>query len=401
MWKVLIADDEPKIRRGLSSSIERLRPDMTVVAEAEDGKAALAKTKSEKPDILMIDIRMPFLNGLELIEKIKEIHSDCIIIVVTGHDEFEYAKRALQLKVFEYVLKPVSQDILASVLERAESELAVSRSRNQYLEWARDQLERNMPLLREQFFRDWVHGRLSGYEIEEQSRFLGITKCEQYSMALIHVVERPVLIEPSKEKERKLALLAVRKIVEEEFQPFKPLSIFQDENENIVVFGACTRGTDWVETISLIEDRVSRYLSELLVVSQKQAAGGAEDVPEAYELLISEIASKSSRDKFVVLTQNFLDAHFADPDLTLEKTASAVGISPGYLSRMLKQETGLSFIDFLTRVRISRAIQLLNDPAIKIYEVAEAVGYQSQHYFSRTFKRVLGRCPVDYRKKGE
>jgi two-component system response regulator YesN len=52
-------------------------------------------------------------------------------------------------------------------------------------------------------------------------------------------------------------------------------------------------------------------------------------------------------------------------------------------------------------VRISRAIQLLNDPAIKIYEVAEAVGYQSQHYFSRTFKRVLGRCPVDYRKKGE
>jgi two-component system response regulator YesN len=71
MWKVLIADDEPKIRRGLSSSIERLRPDMTVVAEAEDGKDALAKTKSEKPDILMIDIRMPFLNGLELIEKIK------------------------------------------------------------------------------------------------------------------------------------------------------------------------------------------------------------------------------------------------------------------------------------------------------------------------------------------
>ncbi|MFI5369826.1 MAG: response regulator, partial [Spirochaetia bacterium] len=66
MWKVLIADDEPKIRRGLRSTLERLRPDMKVVAEAEDGETALALVKGRKPDILMIDIRMPFLNGLEL-----------------------------------------------------------------------------------------------------------------------------------------------------------------------------------------------------------------------------------------------------------------------------------------------------------------------------------------------
>ncbi len=109
MWKVLIADDEPKIRRGLRTTIERLRPDMKVVAEAEDGEMALEAARREKPDILMIDVRMPFLNGLELIEKIKGVLSDCIIIVVSGHDEFEYAQRALQLKVFDYVLKPVPQ----------------------------------------------------------------------------------------------------------------------------------------------------------------------------------------------------------------------------------------------------------------------------------------------------
>ena len=124
MWKVLIADDEPKIRRGLRTTVERLRPDMKVVAEAEDGETALALVESVKPDILMIDIRMPFLNGLELIERINQVHRDCVIIVVSGHDEFEYAKRALQLKVFEYVLKPVPTEMLASVLERAEAELA-------------------------------------------------------------------------------------------------------------------------------------------------------------------------------------------------------------------------------------------------------------------------------------
>lgn len=401
MWKVLIADDEPKIRRGLRSSIERLRPDMTVVAEAEDGKAALAMVEYEKPDILMIDIRMPFLNGLELIERIRIIHRDCVIIVVTGHDEFEYAKRALQLKVFEYVLKPVSRDLLASVLERAVSELAVSRSQSQYLDWAREQLERNMPLLREQFLRDWVKDRLSRYEIGEQAVFLGIEISDPRSMAVVHVVERPILIGPQMEKERRLSLLAVRKMVEELFLPFEPLAVFQDENDNIVVLGRSTGGSDWMETVLRIEARADRSLRETLVVAHKPVPGGAEGIPETYESLTREIFDKSNHRTCVVLAQNFIDAHFADPGISLEKVASAVGISPGYLSRLLKLETSLSFIEYLTRVRITMAVRLMNDPAMKVYEVAEAVGYQSQHYFSRAFKRVFGRCPVEYRTKGE
>ena len=154
MWKVMIADDAPKIRRGLRTTIERIRPDMKVVAEAEDGEVALSLVQKETPDILMIDVRMPFVNGLELIEKINRILTDCIIIVVSGHDEFEYAQRALQLKVFEYVLKPVPQDVLAGVLKRAEEALSASRRQRTYVAWAHDQLDRNMPLLREQFLRE-------------------------------------------------------------------------------------------------------------------------------------------------------------------------------------------------------------------------------------------------------
>ena len=74
----------PKIRRGLRSTIEQIRPDMRVVAEAEDGETALALVQKEKPDILMIDVRMPFLNGLDLIQKINEVWRDCVIIVVSG-----------------------------------------------------------------------------------------------------------------------------------------------------------------------------------------------------------------------------------------------------------------------------------------------------------------------------
>jgi two-component system response regulator YesN len=400
MWKVLIADDEPKIRRGLRASIERLRPDMTVVAEAEDGEMALDLVKREKPDILMIDVRMPFLNGIELIERIREMHSDCIIIVVSGHDEFEYAKRALQLKVFEYVLKPVPREVLASVLERAEAELSGTRRLNQYLGWAREQLERNMPLLREQFLRDWVNGRLSRTEIEAQSAFLSIGVSDRSSMAVIHVVERFLSMDPAREKERRVAVLAVRKVAEEALQSFPPLSAFLDEHDNIVVLAGASGGPDWVEAVGRIETRVNRSLSQALVVAQKPVSGGADGVPETYESLAAEVAEKSSHRTLVLLAQKYIDSHFAEPELSLEETAGTVGISPGYLSRLLKQETGFSFIDYLTRVRITRAVQLMNDPARKVYEVAEAVGYQSQHYFSRAFKKVFGRSPMEYRKGG-
>ncbi len=242
MWKVLIADDEPKIRRGLRKAIERIRADMKVVAEAEDGEAAFALVQKEKPDILMIDVRMPFLNGLELIEKINAENCDCIIIVVSGHDEFEYAQRALQLKVFEYVLKPVPQEVLEGVLERAAEALAAGRSQRQYLAWAHDQLERNLPLLREQFLRDWVRGRLSPLEMAEQAQFLDVQTSGPAALAVIHVVDRAIATAPSEERERRLALYAVRSVVEETFAGFTPLWVFNDERDDIVVLCACAGG---------------------------------------------------------------------------------------------------------------------------------------------------------------
>jgi len=396
MWKVMIADDEPKIRRGLRSTIERMRSDMQVVAEAEDGETALALVMKVKPDILMIDIRMPFLNGLELIEKINEVWRDCIIIVVTGHDEFEYAQRALHLRVFEYVLKPVPQEVLAAVLARAEAELSGARRQNKYIAWAREQLDRNMPLLREQFLRNWVRGRLSRSEIEEQAAFMAVQTDKARGMVMVHVTERSLPHASSGERDRHLVLLAVRSLVEEALRVFPPLWVFQDEQEDVVAIACSTGGQEWVDAIGKIQSGIN----ESVVVAQATTTETSPGIPEIYETLAAEIAGTSSHRAFVALAQSYIDAHYSEQDLSLEQVAAAVEISPGYLSRLLKQETGFSFVDYLTRVRINKAVQIMSDPAVKVYEVAEAVGYQSQHYFSRAFKRVFGRPPVEYRKGG-
>jgi two-component system response regulator YesN len=399
MWKVMIADDEPKIRRGLRTTIERIRTDMKVVAEAEDGEMALDLVRKETPDILMIDVRMPFVNGLELIEKINEVLSDCIIIVVSGHDEFEYAQRALQLRVFEYVLKPVPQEVLATVLARAVESLSASRRQKQYTAWARDQLERNMPLLREQFLRDWAHARLSPPEIVEQALFLGIDTTGSLSMAVIHVVERAAAAAPA-ERERRLALYAVRSAVDEAFGEFTPRWVFLDDHDDIVVLARSRGGQAWVEAASRIEQRVVPSLCQALIVAHAAVEDALQGVPECHDVLSAEVAAKGGHQSLVILAQQYIDAHYREPTLSLEDVASSTQISPGYLSRLLKLETGFSFVDYLTRVRITKAMQIMNDPAVKVYEVAEAVGYQSQHYFSRAFKRVFGRPPVEYRKGG-
>ena len=400
MWKVMIADDEPKIRRGLRAAIERIRPDMKVVAEAEDGEAALALVRKERPDILMIDVRMPFLNGLELIERISGEASDCIIVVVSGHDEFEYAQRALQLKVFEYLVKPVPQELLADVLARAGEALAASRRQRQYLAWARDQLERNLPLLREHFLRDWVRGRLSPLEITEQALFLGVQVSGPAAMAVIHVVDRAAAAAPSEERERRMALYAIRSVVEEALAELAPLMVFSDDKDDIVAVCGGAAGRTWVEAPARIEQRVVPSLCQALIVAQASVQEALHGVPEAYEALSTEVAGRGSHRALVVLAQHYIDAHYDDPALSLEEVASSARISPGYLSRLLKLETGFSFVEYLTRVRINKAMQMMNDPSVKVYEVAEAVGYQSQHYFSRAFKRVFGRPPVEYRKAG-
>ena len=100
------------------------------------------------------------------------------------------------------------------------------------------------------------------------------------------------------------------------------------------------------------------------------------------------------------MSQIYIETHYYKEELSLQDLAQSVQISPTYLSRLLKSEIGVSFIEYLTYVRVQKAMQLMSDPTVKIYEVAERVGYSNQHYFSTAFKKVVGLSPVEYRKRG-
>ncbi len=402
MWKVLIADDEPKIRRGLKALIERIDPETQVVAEAEDGEAALEQARETAPDVLFIDIRMPFINGLELAERLGALGRDWIVIVVTGHDEFEYARKALSLKVFDFLLKPVTEEQIRKTLDRAKAELSMRREADKYVAWARERLAENMDALRESFLRDWISGALSLTEIQESASFLSLGLPGSPAVTVIHVVERVMSVGNLKEGYRRLMTYAVKSIVEDAFAGAALVVI--DGSENIV---ALSEADD--ATIAAAAETIERAVEESthqapLIATVRSGSDGTaapgRSVSEAYEDAAAEVARRGSYEAFVLLAQSYIEKHCANPELSLEETAAEIQISPGYLSRLMKQSTGFSFVEYLTRARINKALRLMADPTVKVFEVADRVGYRSQHYFSRAFRKVLGVSPTEYKKGG-
>lgn len=117
MWKVLICDDEALTRRGLTKMVSRCRTDMEVVAVAAQGKEACEKIETLRPSIVLMDINMPLVSGLEIIER---YHEDPRLrfVIISGYSDFAYAQKACRYHVVDYLLKPVSEEQLLAVLDR-------------------------------------------------------------------------------------------------------------------------------------------------------------------------------------------------------------------------------------------------------------------------------------------
>ncbi len=249
MFRIVIADDEEIIRNGLKNLIESYDLDLSVVGTAQDGEEALQLIHMYQPEIILMDINMPFMNGLEVIEKTKEIDPNAKIIIISGYDQFKYAQKALELGVFSYLLKPIQ-------------------------------------------YRDF---------------------------------------------------------------------------KNIII------------------KAMDSYCERMWEINK-----------------LKEIDTDNINHKCIgTQTINYIKENFTQNDLTLNLIAEQLHISQSYLTRIIKQKTGVNFTDYLNKLRINMAIKLLLDKYkdYTINDIANMVGYSSQHYFSRAFKNYMGLSPNQYKSK--
>lgn len=392
-YGMLIVDDEYLVRTGIRETIDWSAIDVEIVGEAVNGKQGLEAAFALRPDVIFTDIRMPVLNGLEMIEKLREANYDGAIIIYSGYQDFEYARKALEYGVVTYLLKPFNNDDLLKKVKEALEKLEQKRKQSQIL----GQYERNLPLLKEKLFQKMLKESLNE-EFKEQLKTIGILP-----------PERGILIrgESFGKNSETIALEAMEKDLISELNPNQALSqIF--ENSFVII-------TDCLDTKGLCE-KIDRLLlaqqrkSDVKIFIQISSVYEDYQIPKAYEEVIalsqnplflaantvatSELALHPYK-QLVKAALKLISEEY-DKKLTIRDAAERLYVSESHLMHEFKENVGKTFNECLTEYRIMKAKELLAKGNLRVNEVAVMVGYQDVKYFGQVFKEMVGMTPSQF-----
>ena len=351
--KILIAEDENSVRDNLSHFIQQIGKPYQFIGGAINGEEALRLAQVQKPHIVITDIRMPRMDGFELIKEMKKVNADTKFIILSGYDEFEYARTAIHLGVQEYLLKPVQSEDLTKALLKISSSI-YKGSEVLQLMVNQEKWDFELTKLESKLFDALEIGNIESVHKALNDLFNGfLTKVGSDPFRLI-----PFIVDTLRSLRKRLASVdTAQEYFDQEAKnyistlgPQLPLDEIKEELKNFIDF--CT---------SVLKDCRKQSCPDVLYHCK-------------------DIIHRS-------YNQN----------ITLSRVANTVGIHPSYLSRVFKKEYGLNFTDYVNNIRISKAKSLLEQPHLKIHEIAEQVGFNNAEYFTRVFKKNTGFSPLHFR----
>lgn len=531
MYKVLLADDEALIRESIRDNMRWEELGFTLCAVCRDGREAIDMIGQTKPDIVLTDICMPYADGLAVARYVFENGLDCKVAIISGYDNFEYAKKAIDYKVSAYVLKPVTAKELGGVLAELAGELDDLKQQKEKQARLQAAFDRNIEMFRERFLSrlirgSYVHrdvaGRMEQYDVRLAGDYLSVVLIKYMRMAdpadflqyaLYNVTEEllagmngyqvfqeeggrtVILVSGASEYEveqrvyeaSRIILEQVRqyfsdpimmaagrcvegsKQIKESYQNAKLALEYEflfDKSELVygrefeakkgaaLRAGASPDTADWGGRIlrhikqsdeAELRRSVGEFFDELrarqpkregaalsiqsllLYISQSAvdegveetsllewerglleailSGGGIEQMKKQFTglcLHMSRELQKEREDLGKSLSRQameYIKANYGDPGLSLHAVSKALAISSSYFSALFKAQTGETFVEALTRVRMEHAKELLRTTRLRSYEIAEQVGYSDAHYFGSTFKKYVGMTPKEYVKQ--
>lgn len=533
MIKIFLVEDEMIIRRGIKNSIEWEKEGYQFVGEASDGELAFPMIMKEKPDIVITDIKMPFMDGLELSRLIKKELPETKILILSGYDEFEYAKEAIRIGITDYLLKPISSTRLLEVLGEVRKQIEQEREEKELLSRYRKEMQENVEHEKEKFLNMLLRGGISVGEAIQQGEHYGINlmsgmynfllfriwskeekkddfscianafnqiekfiddsegicrfqrgidgwvflltgedekelikKEADLSDLLKHIMSgypsleffggigKPVqrmsellvsfqeaehafarrfmeasnqiLHKDEKNEEKGLEGLTglgrmetTRGMIEkylqngslEELDNFL-MAYFQsipEENMNSTLMRQYIAMDFYIITASFIE-KMNLPEEELKEQSEKlkNAISSIAPLEEIRPLIYSFIKSilvlrdKSSGQQYTDIIQkakNYIEENFMSDEVSLNTVSANVNMSPSYFSSIFSKESGKTFVEYLTEVRMEKAKELLMCSSLKTSEIGYEVGYKDPHYFSYIFKKTQGCSPKEFRQR--
>ncbi len=348
--RVLIADDERIARESMRDYLPWADMGMETPVCVENGALALDCLCHSPFDIFIMDIRMPVMDGMTLMEEIARRDLDVIIIVLSAYDQFEYAQKAIQSrKVFEYVLKPIRRVAFCEILQKAAAE-AVRRKQAHRgpipdLEGLRHEY---LACLEHHCFENGLRTLQApleallaqGNQVDLVRRFLVTLYTDTRMAALQGRTPSPHLPE-----------------------------------DGLARMGACTEGAELWACFQQAVDALLPYLDPTTQAGRTKASA-------VVEHCLDEICK-----------------HYTEKDFSLNRLAEQMQLNPNYLSTRFKKETGVGFVRYVNGLRVRRAQELLRDMRYRTNEVADLVGFENPRYFTRIFKDLTGVVPSEYRSR--
>lgn len=503
MIHVLIAEDEPSSLRRVRRLIEQLDPALSVVAVAADGEEALKRMEEVRCDAVFTDIRMPVMDGLRLMDEVRKRYPDCMLVVLSGYQDFSYASHAVRAQALDYLVKPVTEEALRPLLTRLrqaymqnrQAQLAHELSQSVGKAAARTPAERSAGGIGDELHLAlFCAGPLSLTENPEMCpgaalwatvslediaaqtlngqatftwEFMGSTPAERILILQLKAGTRDwakylhesvmtrcdvavtcVCLDTTVELEQAgAAIRSLRRILKRRirigrslFVKVGPDALYENQNEEAVQFeltkperialmegglsaaqrrelfsrfdkeqwtqqrihrlfmdavsvleanAPVQRRSEFTQLREVVTESVSSALSLKALEEDLQTIGWFGPGPQRSQLPVREGIASEIRD--------YLSANY-DKHITNQTLASVFGYVPSYISLLFRRAFDVSPLDYLTEVRLKHARQLIEScPNILMRDVAESVGFKSQHHFSRTFKKYVGISPTDYK----
>lgn len=400
MLSALIVDDERMTRDTLRGMVPWAELGIDRVDTARDGMDALARVEERVPDLLVCDIRMPRMGGIEVAQIVRQRNPHCGIIFLSGYSEKEYLKAAIRLHAADYIDKPVNLPEIRAAVERNVRALRDRADRSAEAERTRRALADAAPLLRTSLAAELVrHGQDRG---ALEARF----EPQLIEPFLAGPVRAAVVeLEPAAGQAAEAVAEEVVRSLNAVWAPGQAMAawVAGSGRVGVVLAGAEASGEGAGEVLAAAVERAAAGRARPWV-GAGPAAGDARGVPGSWAGALAALAARfhgAAADRRIARIKEYVLAHHADPDLLVETVAAGVGLSESYLCTLFKQACGVTVKDHLTRVRIEKAKELLRETADKLQAVALQVGFRDANYFSTVFKREVGITPREWRERSQ
>ena len=544
MLKIFLAEDEVIVRETIKRMIPWEDLGFELVGEAADGEMALPLLLRQKPDLLITDIKMPFMDGLTLAKVAKKEIPGLKVVILSGYDDFNYAKQAINIGVEDYLLKPITKNALIERLTEIRSRYEHEKTQKEYYEKFHREMQAYEKNSSRDFFEALVSGSMDMMEIYRRSEKLGLDivaeaynvliftmNCEEdfsgqregyseweaESLELLeeffsentsamlfrcNIFSYGVLIKGQKEtieentrscvseiqrifdrKEQKrqwfvaagepverlsqiqksyysasrafsqrylydenilyydeMASMEKKNVTEDDSTYLQTVDVnalnpailqkflsngLLEETENFVKDYFYAIGQEPLESLVFrnyvtlnVRFSVMSFLKEIGCDTRTLEQEDTEDVlSESSKSLENAIAyaekiisqaialrdqNSGNKNRSILKTAvDFIDSHYMEEDMSLNKAANAANVSANHFSALFSQNMGQTFIEYLTNLRMNKAKEYLRCTSMRSSEIAGEIGYKDAHYFSYLFKKTQGMTPSDYRKARE